>query len=68
MTVFLDNNGNGLLDTGEPSTVTGNDGAYRVVGDGPRRLAVAFSPAEGPKPVSKTHRVIRGAVLKLNMA
>mgnify|MGYP001057616397 CR=1 FL=1 len=40
VTVFLDNNGNGLLDTGEPSSVTGNDGAYRVVGEdvGPARI------------------------------
>ena len=33
MTVFIDTNGNGILDAGEASNVTGANGSYRVVGE-----------------------------------
>jgi hypothetical protein len=41
-TVFLDRNGNGLLDAGEPSKQTGATGRYRFanVAPGPHRVLV----------------------------
>jgi hypothetical protein len=60
VTVFLDNNGNGLLDTGEPSSVTGNDGAYRVVGEdvGPARICTLPISSDRVRTTSRCQTVM----------
>jgi hypothetical protein len=46
-TVFLDNNGNGTKDSGEPSVLTGADGAYAFADRGPGTVKVAVVPNAG---------------------
>jgi hypothetical protein len=60
VTVFLDNNGNGLPDTGEPSYVTGNDGAYRVVGEdvGPARICTRLLSSDRVRTTSRCQTVM----------
>jgi hypothetical protein len=60
MTVFLDNNGNGLLSAGEPSIVTGSDGAYRVVGEdiGPARICTLQTAGDRVRTTSRCQTVM----------
>jgi hypothetical protein len=60
VTVFLDNNGDGLPDAGEPGTVTGIDGAYRVVGEdvGPARICTGATPSGRVRTTSRCQTVI----------
>ncbi len=60
VTVFLDNNGNGLLDGGEPNSVTGADGAYRVVGEdvGAARLCTLATPTNRVRTTSRCQTVM----------
>jgi hypothetical protein len=60
VTVFLDNDGNGLLNAGEPSIVTGNDGAYRVVGEdvGPARICTLQTASNRVRTTSRCQTVM----------
>ena len=60
VTVFIDTNGNGLLDAGEASNVTGSDGAYRVVGEdvGPARLCTLSTPGDRVRTTSRCQTVM----------
>lgn len=60
VTVFLDNNGNGRSDAGEPSAVTSGSGAYRVVGEdvGPARLCTLPVTGDRVRTTSRCQTVI----------
>lgn len=59
-TVFLDTNGNGKPDAGEPSAVTSDNGAYRVVGEdvGPARVCTLPVAAERVRTTSRCQTVV----------
>ena len=46
-TIFVDYDGNGVLDIGEPSAVTGEDGSYTITGITPGTWHVREVPQEG---------------------
>ena len=63
-TVFLDLNGNGVLDPGEPTAVTGPTGLFSFADVAPGTYAVALAPTAGRRPTSAasmTRTVVAGA-------
>ncbi len=60
VTVFLDTNGNGILDAGEANTMTIADGSYRVVGDdvGPARICTSATPSGRVRTTSRCQTVV----------
>jgi len=60
VTVFLDYNGNGLPDAGEPTTLTAATGAYRIVGEdvGNQRICTSATPAGRVRTTSRCQTVV----------
>ncbi|HZQ27786.1 MAG TPA: SdrD B-like domain-containing protein, partial [Acidimicrobiales bacterium] len=69
-TVFLDNNSNGTKDSGEPSVLTGVDGAYAFADRGPGTVKVAVVPNAGwtTTPTNKSVVTASGSDVAQNFA